>query len=103
MTSQEAITILCKMLGEETEQTKIQAIVKAISALSINLNYEQPLTIYKYEPITRQDVLQSNIDPCKYCSNNPKNGGSGICNCTIPYMNNATTTYETLGLEEIRC
>lgn len=23
---------------------------------------------------------------CDQCSNNPKNGGSGICNCTIPYM-----------------
>lgn len=23
---------------------------------------------------------------CDQCSNNPKNGGSGNCNCTIPYM-----------------
>ena len=23
---------------------------------------------------------------CDQCSNNPKNGGSGICNCTIPDM-----------------
>ena len=23
---------------------------------------------------------------CEGCSNNPKNGGSGICNCTIPYF-----------------
>jgi hypothetical protein len=23
---------------------------------------------------------------CDGCSNNPKNGGSGICNCTLPYM-----------------
>ena len=22
-------------------------------------------------------------DPCDYCSNNPKNGGSGICNCIL--------------------
>ncbi len=101
MTNQEAITILCKMLSEETEQTKIQAIVKAISALAINLNYKEPQAIYKYEPITIRDIKQSNTDPCKYCSNNPRNGGSGICNCTIPYMNNITTTYETL--EEIRC
>ena len=27
-------------------------------------------------------------DVCDYCSNNPKNGGSGICNCTLPYMQN---------------
>lgn len=35
---------------------------------------------------------------CKDCSNNPANGGSGICNCTLPYFekstkyNTATTT-----------
>ena len=23
---------------------------------------------------------------CVNCSNNPKNGGSGICHCTLPYM-----------------
>jgi hypothetical protein len=23
---------------------------------------------------------------CEGCSNNPQNGGSGICNCTLPYM-----------------
>lgn len=23
---------------------------------------------------------------CDGCSNNPTNGGSGICNCTLPYM-----------------
>lgn len=27
-----------------------------------------------------------NDDCCKYCQNNPKNGGSGICNCILPYM-----------------
>ena len=28
---------------------------------------------------------------CINCSNNPKSGGSGICNCTLPYMQNPTT------------
>ena len=23
------------------------------------------------------------IDPCDSCSNNPKNGGSGVCVCTL--------------------
>ena len=27
-------------------------------------------------------------DCCDRCSNNPKNGGSGICNCALPYMQN---------------
>lgn len=30
-------------------------------------------------------------DCCDGCNNNPKNGGSGICNCTLPYMQNPTT------------
>ena len=25
-------------------------------------------------------------DPCAGCSNHPRNGGSGICCCTVPYM-----------------
>jgi len=29
-------------------------------------------------------------DCCDGCSNNPRNGGSGICNCTLPYMQNPT-------------
>ena len=28
-----------------------------------------------------------NLDCCRDCGNNPANGGSGICNCTLPYMN----------------
>lgn len=28
---------------------------------------------------------------CKGCSNNPANGGSGICNCTLPYFERSTT------------
>lgn len=30
---------------------------------------------------------------CDGCSNNPKNGGSGICNCTLPYMENPMMYY----------
>ena len=28
---------------------------------------------------------------CRNCSNHPSNGGSGICNCVLPYM--TTTGY----------
>lgn len=30
---------------------------------------------------------------CTDCLNNPKNGGSGVCFCTLPYMQN-TTMYD---------
>ena len=28
---------------------------------------------------------------CRGCSNNPANGGSGICSCTLPYFERGTT------------
>ena len=45
------------------------------------LNYTNVGTIYN---------TVFNNDACKNCSNNPKNGGSGICNCTLGLM---TVTY----------
>ena len=36
-----------------------------------------------------------NNEACQSCSNNPKNGGSGICNCTIPYLSGQGVTYCT--------
>lgn len=30
--------------------------------------------------------------PCRACSNHPSNGGSGICNCVLPYMYDNTGT-----------
>lgn len=29
-------------------------------------------------------------DVCKRCSNHPTNGGTGICNCTLPDLNKIT-------------
>lgn len=31
-------------------------------------------------------------DPCAHCSNDPRNGGSGICCCTVPYMTSRRNT-----------
>ena len=28
---------------------------------------------------------------CKACSSHPSNGGSGVCNCTLPYFEENTT------------
>lgn len=37
------------------------------------------------------DIPNSSYVPdcCRYCSNHPSNGGSGICHCILPYL---TTT-----------
>ena len=39
---------------------------------------------------------------CDGCSNNPKNGGSGICNCTIPYFENPIM-YSTTCVDDSSC
>lgn len=31
--------------------------------------------------------ISFNYECCAQCPNNPKNGGSGVCHCTLPYMN----------------
>lgn len=38
------------------------------------------LSFYNY---TVQKQENKTISPCDNCSNNPKNGGSGICFCTL--------------------
>ena len=43
----------------------------------INININIKLTT-EY-----QNNNYCNNSPCDGCSNNPKNGGSGICNCTL--------------------
>lgn len=39
-------------------------------------------------------------DCCDGCSNNPKNGGSGICNCTLPYMRNPITYVSNASIDD---
>lgn len=41
-------------------------------------------------------------DCCDGCSNNPKNGGSGICNCTLPYMQNPVA-YSATYIDDSSC
>lgn len=44
-------------------------------------------------PLNIQDLaLGFEYNCCKNCSNNPANGGSGICNCTLPYFEKSTTS-----------
>jgi hypothetical protein len=38
-------------------------------------------------------MYNRNISACDGCPNNPKNGGSGVCWCTIPLINNPTHTW----------
>lgn len=36
----------------------------------------------RYMPMQPSDAASDN-SPCKHCSNNPRNGGSGICHCIL--------------------
>ena len=51
---------------------------------------EKPATnVLEEEPYS--NLLNFNINTssaCDKCPNNIKNGGSGICNCTVPYLSN---------------
>ena len=42
------------------------------------------------EYLKELDFVKTYYDVCDSCSNNPKNGGAGICNCILPYMQNST-------------
>lgn len=38
--------------------------------------------VERYVPIQPSDAAYDS-SPCKYCSNNPRNGGSGVCHCIL--------------------
>lgn len=93
MDRKEAIEILKKVSHEDWGHCPehIEAFKEAIKALE---------ALDKIQEITR-DALAGTLSPdlpytpsvdtpncCKNCSNHPSNGGSGICNCTLPYYEN---------------
>lgn len=41
-------------------------------------------------PFRPSDVTYGGSSPCEYCSNNPKNGGSGICHCILGSLGQVT-------------
>lgn len=59
------------------------------------------ITTYKLDSPSNVTVMfdqRITTDPCISCSNDPRNGGSGICNCILPllYKNNITCSCKTL-------
>jgi hypothetical protein len=46
--------------------------------------FEIPLT-WSFKRLPDLEMVEYD-DPCAGCSNHPRNGGSGFCHCTIPYM-----------------
>ena len=50
---------------------------------------------YDVEPLPRidwtEDLIGNIPQCCLTCPNHPSNGGSGICNCVLPYMSSSST------------
>ena len=75
----------------------IDGVVAMMEALmnkleKVNKNNTEPFPL-PTKLDSKIQYLESDIpDYCKHCANHPSNGGSGICNCTLPYMNNNSGT-----------
>lgn len=49
----------------------------------IIINAPQPPEIYIIQQPFQVSPCTHQVSPCAYCSNNPNNGGSGICHCIL--------------------
>ena len=61
------------------------------SITSITVDKLNDVDIHELQKSLQQYNLTYDTDsfipyPCRTCSNHPSNGGSGICNCVLPYM-----------------
>lgn len=50
-----------------------------------NISGELEITLQDISKVINEDFTKYAFvnKACEYCSNNPKNGGSGICHCTL--------------------
>lgn len=62
--------------GRELEKEQILYIISKLPVTTFNFN---TFTACFYNEIDSPNTQ----GPCEKCSNNPKNGGSGICACTL--------------------
>ena len=84
----EAIDIAIKAIELIEEITK--NIIRDIGSKDLS----SPFNISKsndYYSKFYKDIMNYIPDCCKDCSNHPSNGGSGICNCALPYMTQTNT------------
>lgn len=55
---------------------------------------------YGVSPLPIHDWAKDQVfnipDCCVNCPNHPTNGGSGICNCVLPYMNTTSILQSTI-------
>lgn len=63
---------------------EIEKLIKELQEFKESYKIEHTVVEYPMFEVVDYD------DPCSRCSNHPRNGGSGICHCTIPYLRNPT-------------
>lgn len=71
----------------------VDLLIEECMGAVISNTFEEPDNDW-LNKLLKERTIQPDINYpscCDGCSNNPKNGGSGICNCTLPYMQNPTT------------
>ncbi len=87
--------LLCNFKFESETEIESQLCPKCLNMVKSSFPEPQkvvPNNPAKYSYRTVGDPPQiyytnySDVDPCFHCSNHPRNGGSGICHYTIPYM-----------------
>lgn len=70
---------------------RVDKLIEDCMKRNVYNSFEEPDHEWLKKILNQQPLqtLEVNYPPCcDECSNNPKNGGSGICNCTLPYMQN---------------
>lgn len=78
------VDIIEKQDKEEDVSLNLKSGIKEIKIKDTN----DKLSLGDSKPVTSLFELTAieepfSFSPCQNCSNNPKNGGSGICNCTL--------------------
>lgn len=79
--------LLCNFKFESETEIESQLCPKCMHIYKIT--YPEPIKPYDYPDGYPPQITYTNntdVDPCLHCSNHPRNGGSGVCLCTIPYM-----------------
>lgn len=92
------IIYTCPKCGSDLEDIVLTSnppqYMKKCKNLKCDWRYvENPVQVVRipYVPPEQESSYVEYIpDCCRGCSNHPKNGGSGICNCVLPYMTQTT-------------
>lgn len=57
--------------------------LRVVNGDNLEIVKVDPDTVYEYYKVVDEHSEVFSNSPCDNCGTNPKNGGSGICNCTL--------------------